>query len=144
MKNLINSVYAILVGLVMVSSCRAAEVIMQDETIFAVIETVEEDILTLRALHSVFGQGGAVLWSGSVIKAKLSPLSRGGTRRAACVWQIDMIDQKQYLVPSEVGETSCLAQLHDALGRAGLIADAIYPENVVRVYLDADLAVRNK
>lgn len=144
MKKLINVFYAILVGLVLISSCRAEQIIMQDETIFAVIEKVEEDHLTLRSLHSVFGQGGAVLWSGSIIKATLLPLPHGGTRRAACVWQIEMLDQKQYSVPSGVEQTLCLAQLHDARGRAGLIADTIYPQTIVRVYLDNDLILMVK
>lgn len=122
-------------------ACQAAEVVLQTETIFAILENVEGDSLTLKTLHSVLGQGGATLLVGSTIKATLSPLSDGGTRHPACVQEITALGWDQDRTTRAGSGADCLASLHDARGAAGLVAGTVAPDLVVRVFLASDLVI---
>lgn len=120
-------------------ACQAAGVVYQSATIFAILENVEGDSLTLKTLHSVLGQGGATLLVGSTIKATLSPLPDGGIRHPACVQEITAHGWDRDLAISAGNGTGCLASLHDARGAAGLVAGTVAPDLVVQVFLASDL-----
>lgn len=122
----------------------AAEPITQDATIFAVVDQVEGDNLTLRMLHSAMSlHAETILFVGDEIHATLLPLAPDNTRRAACVTAIQARDGVAQIIPygPAFPRSDCIASVHDFRGAAGLPADRIFPDMVTQIMLNGDLII---
>ncbi|WP_413207700.1 hypothetical protein [Rhodospirillum sp. A1_3_36] len=116
-------------------------VITQGTTMFAVIDAVDGDQLTLHMLHSAMSRDGkGIVFVGDEIRASVLPLEPGNTRRAVCATEIIGLEGKAVPV-SDLPEGGCIASLNDVLGRVGLPVDEISVDTVTWVSLTGDIVM---
>ncbi|KJS38261.1 MAG: hypothetical protein VR70_10530 [Rhodospirillaceae bacterium BRH_c57] len=127
-------------GIVLVSSPALAEPISQDTAIFAVVDRIEGDSMTLSALHSVESPDlENILFVGDKFRAKRVEPPYPSDRQWWCVMAI-LTQQGQgaaQLVPEGSAHQQCYAMVHTFRGRPGLEVAAI--DQVVWVMLTGDL-----
>ncbi|MBC7908411.1 MAG: hypothetical protein H7Y60_16910 [Rhodospirillaceae bacterium] len=118
--------------------------VTSDKAIFAVIDRVEGNTLSLHFVHTVTSATGegAILFSGDKAEATLEPSEAGANRRAACVTAIRgkqgpgrVVSTTQTPFP----HVGCLGAVHDFEGRAGLPVDGIRAGMATRIMLNGDL-----
>ena len=124
---------------------RAAEPITQDTAIFAVIDRIEGDELTLHLLRTVTSRGTqTIMFVSDIVRATLLPLAApDSARRASCVSDIAGWGGVARLIRRDSGDqrSNCLAQLHDFSGAAGLPADRIAINMVTTIMLNGDVVM---
>ncbi|WP_413208525.1 hypothetical protein [Rhodospirillum sp. A1_3_36] len=118
-------------------------VITQGTTMFAVIDAVDGDQLTLHMLHSAMSRDGkGIVFVGDEIRARVLPLEPGNTRRAVCATAI--VGQEGKAVPvSGPPVDGCVASVNDFRGRVGLPVDEIAVDTVTWVSLTGDIVMND-
>lgn len=117
--------------------------VTSDTAIFASVEGIEGEGLSLRLVHTVASADGAVIWhSGDEARAILDPVQPGATRRAACVVAILGKQGEGRITGAGLQgypRQGCLAYLLDFEGRAGLPINGIRAGMPARIKLNGDL-----
>jgi hypothetical protein len=116
----------------------------QADTIFAVLDRIEGDELTLRLLHTVMSRDAqTIMFVGDMVHATLLPPASGSMRRAACVSEIAGRGGKARIVRRESSfpRSDCLAQVNEYNGAAGLPADRIAIDMVATIRLSGDVVM---
>lgn len=124
----------------------ASSFITQDAAMFAVIEAVQDNEMTLRMLHSVMSRDAeTILFVGDEVRVRLEPEDQRASRRAGCVTAI-MGHQGQgegrIVAGTALGpeiNRGCLGHVQDFRGQAGLPPERVAPDHVVRVMLAGDM-----
>lgn len=144
---------SLIAGLVQIAApAGAGEVVTDDgsgflsqaDTIFAVLDRIEGDELTLHLLHTVMSRDAQVfMFVGDEVRATLLPLTPGGARRAACVTEIGGWGRKARLVrrDSNFPRPDCLAQVNEYNGVAGLPVDRIALDMVTTIRVNGDVTM---
>lgn len=125
----------------------ASGLITEDSAIFAVLDQIEGDTLTLHLLNSVMSRNAeTILFVGDEVRATLLPRAKGGTRRAACVTAILGREGIAKVLPHNheaFPHPDCLASVNDFRGAGGLPADEIHLDQVTRIMLNGNLIFEN-